>query len=49
MVTKMSLNFDQEGLMDIGSTVVLGGIVFAFALFAVVLMWGDFYSRNARQ
>jgi hypothetical protein len=35
--------------MDTGGIIVLSGIVFAFALFAVVLMWGDFYSRNARQ
>ena len=35
--------------MSTGSIIVLGVIVFAFAAFAVTLMWGDFHSRQARQ
>jgi len=32
--------------MTTGSIVILSGIVLAFAAFAVVLMWGDLYSRH---
>jgi hypothetical protein len=32
--------------MTTGSIVILSGIVLAFAAFAVVLMWGDLYSRR---
>ena len=35
--------------MSTGSIVVLSGIVFAFAIFAVALMWGDLYSHHKTQ
>ena len=31
--------------MSTGNIMVLSGIVFAFAIFAVALMWGDLYSH----
>lgn len=34
--------------MPIETIIVLTGIVLAFATFAVVLMWGDAYSRTAK-
>jgi hypothetical protein len=35
--------------MTIESILVLAAIVFAFALFATVLAWADFYTRGARR
>ena len=32
--------------MSTGNIIVLSGIVFAFAIFAATLMWGDFYSHH---
>jgi hypothetical protein len=34
--------------MTIGGAVMLGSITLAFVLFAITLMWGDFYSRKAK-
>jgi uncharacterized membrane protein (DUF485 family) len=34
--------------MPTESIVVISGIVFAFVLFATVLMWGDLYVRRAK-
>jgi len=34
--------------MPTESIIVISGIVFAFAIFAVVLMWGDAYTRHAK-
>jgi hypothetical protein len=28
--------------------IIIGGIVLAFAVFAVALAWADFYTRNVR-
>jgi hypothetical protein len=35
--------------MTIQSIFVLAAIVFAFALFATALAWGDFYTRGVRR
>ena len=35
--------------MTTTTILIVSGIVSAFVLFGVVLAWGDFYSRNARQ
>ena len=35
--------------MSYGSIIILSGITFAFVMFAVTLIWGDLYSRGARQ
>ena len=35
--------------MSTGSIVVLSGIVFAFAIFAAALMWGDLHSHHKTQ
>jgi hypothetical protein len=32
-----------------GDIVIVSGITLAFVLFAAVLIWGDLYSRGARQ
>jgi hypothetical protein len=39
----------KEDTMPIDTIMILSGIVFAFLLFAVVLMWSDLYSRKAQQ
>ena len=35
--------------MTIGSVIILSSITFAFAIFAATLMWGDFYSNQAKR
>ena len=35
--------------MSSGNIIILSGIVFAFAIFAVTLMWGDLYSHRKPQ
>jgi len=35
--------------MSTGSIIILSGIVIAFSIYAVVLMWADFYSHGAKQ
>ena len=35
--------------MSTGSSIILSGIVIAFSIYAVVLMWADFYSHGAKQ
>jgi hypothetical protein len=35
--------------MPTETVLVVSGIVIVFALFAAVLMWGDLYTRRARQ
>jgi hypothetical protein len=35
--------------MPTGDIVVISGIIIAFALFAAVLMWGDFYTKRREQ
>lgn len=32
--------------MPLSTALIVGGIVFAFGLFAVVLAWGDYQTRN---
>jgi len=35
--------------MSTGSIIILSGIVIAFSIYAVVLMWADFHSRGTNQ
>ena len=35
--------------MSTGSIIILSSIVLAFSIYAVVLMWADFYSHDAKQ
>ena len=35
--------------MSAGNIIILSGIVIAFSIYAVVLMWADFYSHGAKQ